>query len=164
MKTLVFDPSGNYGNKEGWGTSGYAIFIDGELADFHYISAKDYPCIEAYWLAHEDLILKEYPDLIIVESYKLFEHKAKSQSWSTLDTPRLIGTIMLLCYKFNIPLVFQDPQQKQGVTDERLVKLGYFEKKGRSYYCLDKKAIIHSRDAIRHGIYYFRYGKGKAHV
>jgi hypothetical protein len=154
-------PSGNFGDKEGYGTTGYAIFEDGILKDFSYISAKDFDCIEAYWLAHEDLILSEGPDILLVESYKLFESKAKAQSWSTLDTPRLIGALMLACYKFHIPIVFQDPQQKQGVTDERLVKLGYFEKRGRYFYCNGRKTIIHERDSIRHGIYYFRYGKGK---
>jgi hypothetical protein len=161
MKLLSFDPAGNWGKKEGMGTTGYAVFVDGELEEFGSIKASDYPCIEAYWLAHENLILREWPDILLVESYKLFESKAQSQSWSTLDTPRLIGTMMMVAYKFNIHLVFQDPQQKQGVTDERLVKLGYFEKKGNRYYINGKPTIIHERDSIRHGIYYFRYGKGK---
>lgn len=78
-----------------------------------------------------------------------------------METPQLIGTMMLLAYKFKIKLVFQDPSQKQGVNDERLVKLGYLTKKGNKYYLDGKPTIIHQRDAIRHGIYYFRYGKGK---
>jgi hypothetical protein len=159
MKLLSFDPAGNF--DEGKGTTGYAIFIDGELGEFGAIKASDYPCKEAYWLAHENLILREWPDLLLVESYKLFEHKAQSQSWSAMETPQLIGAMMMVAYKFNIPLVFQDPQQKQGVTDERLVKLGYFEKRGNRYYINGKPTIIHERDSIRHGIYYFRYGKGK---
>jgi hypothetical protein len=161
MKLLSFDPSGNWGDKEGYGTSGWAVFEEGEVKEFGIIKAEDYPCIEAYWLAHEQLILKEWPDLLLVESYKLFESKAQSQSWSTLDTPRLIGTMMMVAYKFNIPILFHDPQLKQGVTDDRLVKLGYLEKKGNRYTYKGKSTVIHSRDAIRHGIYYFRYGKGK---
>jgi hypothetical protein len=161
MELLSFDPSGNFGKKEGFGTTGFARFVDGGLQDYGHISAKDYDCQEAYWQAHEDLILNVWPDILLVESYKLFEHKAQSQSWSTMDTPQMIGFIKMICYKFGITLVFQDPQQKQGVTDERLVKLGYFEKKGNRYYINGMPTIIHSRDAIRHGIYYFRYGKGK---
>lgn len=159
MKLLSFDPSGNM--HEGKGTSGWALFQDGKLAEFGHISAKDYNIQETYWDAHSNLIAELHPDGVLIESYKLFEHKAQSQSWSEVETAQLIGYLKMTCFHLYIPVAFQDPQQKQGVNDERLVKLGYFEKRGNRYYVDGKLAIIHERDAIRHGIYYYRYGKGK---
>lgn len=159
MKLLSFDPSGNF--HEGKGTTGWALFEDGELADFGVIDSKKFENQMDYWWEHQKLIQQLRPDICLIESYKLFEHKAKSQSWSAMETPQLIGAMMLYCYQWDIPVIFQDPQQKQGVNDERLVKLGYLEKKGKKYYCLGRSTVLHSRDAIRHGIFYYRYGKGK---
>lgn len=161
MKLLSFDPSGNWGNQEGWGTTGWAVFVDGELKYWGTIKAADFTTQEEYWKTHRDLIECEFPDIVLIESYKLFEHKAKSQSWSTLDTPALIGFLRMVCFDLKTQVVFQDPAQKAGVNDARLVKLGYLEKRSTKYYIDNILTVIHERDAIRHGIYYYRYGKGK---
>lgn len=161
MKLLSFDPSGNWGAKEGWGTTGWSVFIDGKLSHWGHIKAEKFITQEEYWAKHRDLIEMEYPETVLIESYKLFEHKAQSQSWSTLDTPALIGFLRMVCHDLLTPVVFQDPAQKAGVNDARLEKLGYLEKRGRSYYINNILTIIHERDSIRHGIYYYRYGKGK---
>ena len=160
MKVLSFDPSGNKG-AEGEGTTGWALFNDGKLEDFGDIKASDYDSQEEYWKFHRDLIMEQWPDVCVIESYRLFESKAQSQSWSTLDTPQLIGYMRMVCFDFKIPVVFQDPAQKAGVKDDRLVKLGYLEKANNRYYALGIMTNLHQRDAIRHGIYYHRYGKGK---
>jgi hypothetical protein len=128
VRLLSFDPSGNF--HEGKGTTGWALFEDGELADFGVIDSKKFENQMDYWWAHQKLTQQLRPDICLIESYKLFEHKAKSQSWSAMETPQLIGAMMLYCYQWDVPVIFQDPQQKQGVNDERLVKLGYLEKKG----------------------------------
>jgi hypothetical protein len=41
------------------------------------------------------------------------------------------------------------------------VKLGFFELKNKHYYCNGVPAIIHERDALRHGYYWHKYGAGK---
>jgi hypothetical protein len=159
VKLLSFDPSGNF--LEGKGTTGYALFRNGHLDWFGDIKSTKYESKMKYWDAHIALIEKEYPDIVLIESYKLFEHKAKSQSWSELETPQMIGVMIYHCWRYGIPYVFQDPSQKQGVKDERLEKLGYLEKRNGNYYVEGQLTNLHMRDAIRHGIYYYRYGKGK---
>ena len=159
MRVLCLDPSGNY--KEGDGTTGWALFVDGKLIEFGRVEAKRYSSQEAYWAAVSEVISKFFPDVVVCESYRLFEHKAKQQSWSELETPQLIGYLRMYCWCRNIQFVFQDPNDKIRVADEQLVKMGVLEKKGNRYYCMGKQTVIHERDAIRHGIFYHRYGKGK---
>jgi hypothetical protein len=157
MKILCFDPSGNISTGEGKGTSGWSVFKDKELIEFGEIKASDFDSKEAYFQAHEDLILQHYPDIIVCESYRLFGNKAKQQSGSLLETPMLIGYMQMVAYKFRIQWVTQDPSTKARVADDILTRMGVFEKKGNKYYCQGKQTNIHMRDAIRHGIFYIRY-------
>jgi RNase H-fold protein (predicted Holliday junction resolvase) len=112
---------------------------------------------QEYFSAHQDLIEEASPNIIIIESYKLFGHKAKQQSGSNLETPQLIGFIEMVAFRLNIKVVFQDPSQKVRVADDILTRMGVFEKKGNKYYCQGKQTNLHMRDAIRHGIFYIRY-------
>ena len=158
MKILTLDPSGNFSKKEGDGTTGWAIFEDGQLKDFGDVEAVGHDRIEKYWEAISDLIDLSV-NLVVCESYRLFAGKAKAQSNSLMETPQLIGYIRMHCYKWEIPIVFQDPKDKLRVTDPILVRQGFFEVKGRKHYCLGKPTNLHMRDAIRHGIYFIKYGK-----
>lgn len=160
MKILCFDPSGNYG-KEGMGTTGWATFLDGDLIEFGDIKASDWANQETYWLQHGALINQKKPELVVCESYNLFGNKAKAQSGSALETPQLIGFMRMVCWTNGIAWVYQNPDQKTPVNDERLTRAGYLEKRGNRYYCKGLLTNLHQRDAIRHGIYYYRFGKGK---
>jgi hypothetical protein len=157
MKVLSFDPSGNY--NEGSGTTGWAYFEDGELIEFGTISATDCCSLEGYWSEHEQLIVIKQPNIVVCESFKLFAHKAKAQSFSQMETPQLIGYIRMACWKRKIDVVFQQPSDKIRVSDPILVRMGVFELKGKNHYCLGKPTNLHIRDAIRHGIYFHKYKK-----
>lgn len=161
-RVLCFDPSGNWG-KEGDGTTGWAVFEDREIIKWGAIKAHEYFTQEEYWKAHEDLIMEISPDTLVVESYNLQGNKALAQTGSSMDTPQLIGYLRMVAWLHNIKWVFQNPQDKQRVTDPILVRMGVLEKRGNKYYCNGKSTIIHQRDAIRHGIFYFNWGKGKQH-
>lgn len=160
MRVLCFDPSGNWG-KEGMGTTGWALFENGILTEFGDISAADFENQEDYWRRHLKVLLGRLPDVVVCESYKLQAGKAMAQSWSTLDTPQLIGCIRMTCYDYKIPIEFQNPSDKVRVADPQLVHMRVIEKKGRSYTCNGKPTNLHMRDAIRHGIFWHRYGRGK---
>ena len=160
MKILTLDPSGNFSKNEGDGTTGWAIFEDGELKDFGDVKAVDYEKIEAYWEAISDLIDLSI-GLVVCESYRLFAGKATAQSNSMMETPQLIGYLRMHCYKWEIPILFQAPTDKLRVTDPILVRMGFFELKSRKHYCLGRSTNLHMRDAIRHGIYFLKYGKVK---
>lgn len=161
-KTITFDPSGNFGEKEGYGTTGWAFFHDAEVMQFGDIKSDQYKTQEEYFLAHEDLILSKKPDLIVCEGYRLYAGaRGKAQINSTLDTPQLIGFLRMLAFKAKIPFVLQPPSDKVRVADPQLVKMGVFTRSGNKHYCMGQSTNLHMRDAIRHGIYYFRFGKGK---
>jgi hypothetical protein len=156
--TLCLDPSGNFA--EGKGNTGYAVFVDGELENFGSISAGDYPSAEFYW-KQVGLLITPQTTRVVCESYKLQPSKSRAQSYSSLETPQLIGYLRMRAVGFWVKWVFQDPKDKIRVADEQLVHLGVLEKRGNRHYCLGKPTNDHMRDAVRHGIFYFRYRHGK---
>jgi hypothetical protein len=157
MKVLSLDPSGNY--NEGSGTTGWALFEDGEIVEFGTISASDSQSLEGYWSTHEQLIVLKQPNIVVCESFRLFSHKQKAQTWSQMETPQLIGYLRMMCWKRNIKIVFQSPSDKVRVSDPILVKMGVFEMKGKNHYCMRKPTNLHMRDAIRHGVFFHKYKK-----
>ena len=164
MKVLSFDPAGNKG-KEGNGTSGYSIsnedFLPHKLGD---ISANDYETREAYWFAHKELIDTVCPSVIVIESYRLFGHKSKQQIGSSLETPMLIGYLQMIAYEYNIPVVLQDPSTKTRHADDILVKTGIIEKRGNKFFYKGELTNLHKRDALRHNLYFNKYGKKKLKI
>lgn len=160
MKVLCLDPSGNY--NEGEGTTGWALFEDGELKDFGRVESKHYSSQENYWFQVGWLLELYRPSIVVCESYKLFGHKANQQIGSAMETPQLIGHLRMTAWLMpGTEFIFQHPQDKIRVADPQLVTLGVIEKRGNKHYCLNRPTVIHERDAIRHGIFYYRYGKGK---
>lgn len=160
MITLALDPSGNFGKKEGDGTTGWAVFENGNLKDFGHVKAEDFKSQEAYWNEVANVLNTCIVHEIVCESYKLFGHKAKQQSGSSLDTPQLIGYLRMVAWDDHVPFIFQDPKDKVRVTDEILVHMGVLEQTaGGRYKALGRQTIIHERDAIRHGVFYHRYKK-----
>lgn len=158
--TLALDPAGNHSEKEGNGTTGYAIFENGNLKDFGHVAAEKYDSQERYFAEVASLLDYTRLHRIICESYKLFGHKAKQQSGSSLDTPQLIGYLRMCAWHLEISFIFQDPKDKVRVTDPILVHMGILEQSaGGRYKALGRQTIIHERDAIRHGVFYHRYKK-----
>lgn len=160
-RVLCFDPSGNFSKREGSGTTGWALFVDGELKDFGDIAAEDFESLESYFKEHSGLIYEKDidPHVIVIESFKLQPGKAMQQSWSAMETPQLIGYLRMFAYLNSIKVVFQDPKDKIRVADPILEHMGIIEKRGKLYYCMGRKTNLHMRDAIRHGVFYKRYRK-----
>lgn len=155
MKILAFDPSGNY--EEGFGTTGWALAMDGfPPTQLGQIKAADYKSRQSYWAEHRNLIETLHPDVVVIESYRLFGHKSKEQIGSSLETPMLIGYMEMICYDYMIPVVIQDPSTKQRHADDVLLKIGVIEKKGTRYYYRGELTSLHQRDALRHAMYYQR--------
>lgn len=153
MKFIAVDPSGNF--KEGKGTTGWAVFEDGELKEFGEVKASNYSTQLDYW---NDIIgiLTKY-STVVCESYRLQPSKSMAQSWSALETPQLIGVIRYT----NKNVIFQDPVIKKRFTDEILVSKGIVEKENKLYKVHGRITNDHMRDAIRHGLYHVNYGKVK---
>ena len=139
------------------------MFEDGELKDFGEVSAENYDCIEQYFKSVFDLFWLQDADTVICESYRLYGGaRGKAQINSSLETPQLIGYLRMKAWEnMNRKFILQPPSDKAPVNDERLVKAGVFEKRGTRHYCLGRPTNLHMRDAIRHGVYYYRFGGGK---
>lgn len=164
MKLLALDPSGNHG-KEGMGTTGIAIMVDGVVKELTELKASDFESEVEYWAAHEDYIQQEWPDHVRFEGYKLYNHKgmsASTQANSELQTPQLIGVLKLVCHRFNIPYSFKFASDvKTRWSENVLVHLGILEHqvKGNKnyYYWNGKLTSTHQRDSLKHALHYWRY-------
>lgn len=163
MRVLSFDPSGNF--KEGKGTTGICQMVDGTPIILTDIHAGDFEFAEMYWAFHREYIRTFRPDFIVMEGYKLYNHKgtsAKMQANSELETPQLIGYLKMVCYEENIPLTIQFASDvKTRWSEDVLVRLGILEQKGTKYYFNGKSTVTHHRDALKHALHFERYKKEK---
>lgn len=134
---------------------------DGEVQWLDDLQAGDFENVHQYWGAHEDYIKQECPDHIVIEGYKLYNHKgmsAKTQANSDLETPQLLGFLKMVCYRMNIPYTIQYASDvKTRWSEEVLVRLGILEKKGTKHYFNGKSTVTHHRDALKHALHYWRY-------
>ena len=155
------DPSGNF--DEGKGKSGLAfIHLDNQyqIKDIalQVVSAKEYASKLSYWhkiIVELFTVCSKYDVHVVCESYQLRESKAKSQSWSHLETPQLIGALMYRCYVSEIPFTLQTPAAAKRVwSDDRLVHEGYLDNINNRLYYKGLMTNDHMRDALRHGLLY----------
>lgn len=164
MKLLSLDISGNHG-REGMGTTGIALLQDGNPVSLSEKQAKFYASEVEYWASHEDLIMGYWPDHVVVEGYKLYNHKgmaAKTQANSDLQTPQLLGVIKLVCFRLGIPLTVQYASEvKTRWSEDVLVRLGILEERKGRYYWNGELTSSHKRDALKHGLHFTRYGVKK---
>jgi hypothetical protein len=90
------------------------------------------------------------PDVIAMESYRIYAHKTNQHTHSDVPTLRLIGAIELIAEMQQplIPIVFQSASQAKGfVTDQKLEAWGLYDGINK-----------HARDSIRHAVYYMIMG------
>ena len=164
MRILTIDPSGNHG-KEGMGTTGYAVIKNGVLEQLGELKASTYDTEVQYWNAHNGLIRLVCPDIIVMEGYRLYHHKgmkADSQANSELQTPQLIGVIKVCAWNMDIPLHIQFAAEVKTRWDEKvLVRKGILEQKNNRYYWNGRQTNNHMRDAIKHGMHYWRYKRNE---
>lgn len=98
------------------------------------------------WLLH-----RYKPTRVVFESYHVYDWKLDTHSWSDVPTLRIIGGIESLLLLQAIPYSSQTAQvAKRFVTDEMLKSFGFYQ-----------RGLRHSRDSMRHGIYYLCFGPTK---
>lgn len=161
---LSLDVSGNF--KEGKGTTGYCELVEGEPKYLGELKAEDYISAEAYWQAHLNLISEFAPDVLVMEGYRLYNHKgqaASKQANSELETPQLIGVIKVLAFQNKIPLHIQFAHEVKSRWSEKvLVAKGILEERnGRYYFDGLQSTNDHKRDALKHALHYWRYKHGE---
>lgn len=164
-------------------TTGWCLFEKGELIKYNQedtviLSTDGKQGTKIIdWRCLEDLFFFTAPTKVVCENYRIYAHKLERHSFSQVETLRLIGGIDQLCHTgwfdkhypddygidgdptnlegdpnevraFNyhqpISIDYQMAVQAKGfVTDERLKEWGFW-----------LPGMRHSRDAIRHGIYW----------
>lgn len=155
-KVLAMDPSGNF--NEGKGTTGWVF---AEVRDNGYINiveigdikATDFETRAKYWEEHFNLIERLSPDHTIVEDYRLYNHRgarASMQSYSQMETPRLLGIIELTLELCHMDYNFQMASQMTPWTEERLVSMGVLNKVGKRYNLGNRPTNKHIRCALKH--------------
>lgn len=120
-------------------------FLKGQNLHLSGVLHYDYGNLEYLF----DLITSFRPDELVIEDFLLFPNKAMAQSWSKMETPRIIGSLEYWAWKQEIPIIYQPPASKQAFPDERLKRMGVYVQN------------IHARDAVRHGLYRIRYRRDK---
>jgi len=134
-------------------TTGWAFFNQGELDQWGQIETVTMDK-QPNWNELENLIYNSCPSHVVCEDYRVYAHKLERHSNSQVVTLRLIGGIDLLCHqnyriesypnRSSIPIHYQMAAQAKGfITDDRL-----------KAWDMWKDGMRHSRDAIRHGLYY----------
>lgn len=163
MHKYIFgvDPSGNF--KEGKGTTGFALFnsLDKCTMYTHFISAKTCGSQEQYWQEILDYVVqthKNFPDSqVVIEDYVLYQDKALQQSYSELETARLIGALIMHCMAHKIPYSLQQASLvKKRWANHILVHKKYLDCHNKRHYIPNSKIFVnrHCIDALRHAVHY----------
>lgn len=92
------------------------------------------------------------PTIAVFESYRVYNWKTDQHANSEVPTVQIIGSLKTCCILEGIPYTTQSAQiAKQFVTDDKLSEWGFW-----------LKGEKHSRDSMRHAIYYILFGPKKS--
>lgn len=138
LRILGLDP----GETTGWAFfEGAAYCGQGEIGPHR--------TVESAAFVIDKLIDEKQPHVIVNESYRVYAWRANAHTHSDLFTPRLIGAVGLLAAQKGIKRFEQSAHQaKAFVTDAKLKEWEFYVRGQR-----------HSRDAVRHVVYYLLFGK-----
>jgi hypothetical protein len=97
-----------------------------------------------------EIIRSARPDVVVMESYRVYSWKADQHKWQSLFTPRLIGALEYIIAQEGLPLVKQSASEgKNFCTDDKL-------KAWQLYSRTTGKQ--HARDALRHALHFALFG------
>ena len=156
MIVLAIDPSGNFPG----GTTAFCQF-DTEAKTYRtcMVRAKDYNTQLEYWNAVTDCMIASASDHIVCEDFILYAHKATAQSWSSLDTARLVGVLEYMAHIEELPFSLQRAVEvMKRWADDQLIHAGYLKRVGkrRANITTDSEQFLveHEIDALRHAVHY----------
>jgi len=131
-------------------TTGFAAFEDQVLSRANQIPTHDMP--SAVELIFKELRCYDPKEThVVIEDYRVYGWKTEQHAFAELHTPKLIGALVAICTILGLPYTLQMAQQAKGFcTDAKLRAFGFYNM---------TKGMRHSRDAIRHGMYYQLFNK-----
>lgn len=133
---LVFDP----GESTGWcfrGTDG--CVIGGTCKKNHEEVAGKIIALD--------------PDIVVLESFKLYPQKAQSLAWNSFYPCEVIGVIKYVCAVNSIPFIEQAPSVKKY--------FGGFKPDWQVLKVVSDNVTEHTKDAYMHLKYFERNGEKK---
>lgn len=158
------DPSGNF--KEGKGHTGLAVYDREEdrIVLTECIFASHYHTFEEFYedtWNHICELYNQFRDdehenpVVSIEDYKLYGTKAKAQINSYLETPRVIGYLLMQFYENGIEYHIRTASQvKTRWSEDILEKYGYINKIGQCWCLRDEHTLLgHELDAIKHAVH-----------
>lgn len=74
-------------------------------------------------------------DTVIIEEFALYPWASKSQAWSRLETPQLIGALKLLSHQAGARVVMQSASIKRSTS--RIMKASGYRVESRSSHAID---------------------------
>lgn len=145
-RLLALDP----GETTGWSiwessASGdsYALVQSGQIETWNKPTHSIKPCVSIF----PQLLLQARVDYVIMESYRVYEWKSDSHSWSDVPTLRIIGSMETRLIDHDIPYSMQTAQlAKNFITDDKLKEWGYW-----------KRGERHARDSMRHALFFLTF-------
>ena len=158
---LSIDPSGNFIN--GKGKTGLVLAeVDEEgftVLLKETIRAKDYDTHLEYWEAHMDCLDPEL-DMVIVEDFMVYP--GVNQSYSYMETPRLIGVLQMHAHLLDIPITLQRAVETHMFKEPILIERGILEKRRGRYWHDNRIYNDHERSALKHLLRWYKkeYGNG----
>jgi hypothetical protein len=169
MMYVAIDPSGSF--NEGKGHTGIACLWDEDWdkVSAFSVAAKDWATRHDYWEAVMSSAFKSFltaginPDdiTVVIESFVIRTNGFTVGKMP--ETIQFIGAMVWELERLGIKnIIFQTPSQaKTRFPDERLPDyLDAITKEDNGFYYLKGKRINdHSRDALKHLLFYRRYGE-----
>lgn len=159
---LALDPSGSF--HEGKGTTGWCILEEAsqKITSTGNISALSYDYMEAYWQAHTTLLSqtnKKYQNrlIVVIENFLLYNHKAKAQVNSELETSKLLGVLQYYCWIHKIPYAMQNASEVKNRWNDKILHYKQYLTKHKNKLVVPhnkEKIDRHCKDAIRHAVHY----------
>ena len=172
MICAVIDPSGSF--NEGKGHTGIAHIYENDWnrVETHSVTAKDYASRHDYWNAVMETAFKNLlknPSVkpeditVVIESFVI-----RTNGFTVGKMPETIQFIGAMVWELEnlgiTKIIFQTPSQaKTRFSDEQLtIHIPNLIKEENGFYYLNGKRINdHVRDALKHLLFFKRYGEYK---
>lgn len=163
MNLIFIDPSGNF--NEGKGHTGIACIenYDWSTLKTKSLSAAHYTSRHQYWDAMISKVLdfrKTADDIVVIESFMI-----RTNGFLIGKMPETIQFIGALCWEleqYGVKYTLQTPTQaKARFKDEKLPDYieGLEHHDNGRYYLNGIQINEHIRDALKHMLYYIKYGE-----
>jgi len=94
-----------------------------------------------FWRGADRLIRTVHPDVLVIESFRLYPDRAYGLAWSDFPPVQVIGVLKYLC---------------EGISSVRYVMQSASEVKGYELRIPDHRMTVHEYDAARHAMLYLR--------